>query len=179
MVRSTMLLAKEFSEFRGKTTDFGYQTVDADMKEDLVRKIFSNVASKYDIMNDLMSAGTHRLWKDELIESMCLTRQEDQPPPRLLDVAGGTGDVAFRMISELSKLYSVSELRSSMTIEKADAAPEVIRSPAPVVVCDINPEMLDVGRKRAPSMLKDKADLVYFYHVYYDAYLNADLSLFR
>lgn len=74
-----------------QTTHFGYKTVKEDEKETLVRNVFDSVAGKYDLMNDLMSLGVHRLWKDGLIE--WLNPRTDM---HLLDVGGGTGDIAFR-----------------------------------------------------------------------------------
>ncbi|MGY6550065.1 MAG: bifunctional demethylmenaquinone methyltransferase/2-methoxy-6-polyprenyl-1,4-benzoquinol methylase UbiE [Roseinatronobacter sp.] len=76
-----------------KTTHFGYQTVDEDQKAGLVQGVFTSVASKYDVMNDLMSVGIHRLWKDAMMDWLA-----PRPGQRLLDVAGGTGDVAFRFL---------------------------------------------------------------------------------
>ena len=95
---------------------FGYQTVDADEKTRRVGAVFSNVAAKYDVMNDAMSAGLHRLWKDQFVR-----RVKPQPGEAILDMAGGTGDIAFRL---------------------ADRGSDV-------TVADINQEMLDVGLERA------------------------------
>ena len=74
-------------------THFGFQTVDETEKAGMVHGVFSNVASKYDIMNDVMSVGIHRVWKDAMMD--WLTPRANQ---RLLDVAGGTGDVAFKFL---------------------------------------------------------------------------------
>lgn len=98
---------------------FGTQRVKAEDKATLVRGVFDSVADNYDIMNDVMSGGVHRLWKDRLIRMI-----RPKPGLRYLDVAGGTGDIAFR-------------------IRKA-AGPT-----ADITVCDINAEMLRVGRDRA------------------------------
>ena len=73
----------------GNTTHFGYQTVDTENKADLVRGVFDSVASRYDIMNDLMSAGLHRLWKRYTIDQAAA-----RPGDVILDLAGGTGDLA-------------------------------------------------------------------------------------
>ena len=67
-------------------------------KEGLVREVFSSVAARYDLMNDLMSAGVHRIWKDAMVEWL-----NPQPGWRVLDVAGGTGDIAFR-IAEMAQV---------------------------------------------------------------------------
>lgn len=98
------------------TVSFGYEDIDAAEKTGRVGEVFSNVASKYDVMNDAMSAGMHRLWKDRFVK-----RVKPQPGEQILDMAGGTGDIAFRM---------------------ADKG-------ASVTVSDINQEMLDVGIERA------------------------------
>lgn len=98
---------------------FGEQPVDASEKTDLVRGVFDSVAPKYDIMNDLMSAGVHRLWKHRFVHQI-----RPRAGLRYLDVAGGTGDIAFRIREQIGK-------------------------GADITLCDINSEMLDVGRKRA------------------------------
>lgn len=97
---------------------FGERRIEASKKADLVRGVFDNVAAKYDIMNDLMSGGIHRLWKDRLVR---MIRPRDGL--NYLDVAGGTGDIAFRIKRK---------------------APN-----AQITVCDINNHMLQVGRDRA------------------------------
>lgn len=99
------------------TTHFGYKTVREEDKVDMVRGVFDNVASKYDLMNDLMSMGVHRLWKNRLIEKL-----RPHPGQKLLDVGGGTGDIAFKYLSGGGD---------------------------DVTVFDINDEMLQVGRDRA------------------------------
>lgn len=104
------------------TTHFGFETVALDHKQDRVNAVFHGVARRYDLMNDLMSAGLHRLWKDTLVSML---RPPRHRPFRHLDVAGGTGDVAFRIA------------------EAADMAE--------VTVLDINGDMLAVGRERAAS----------------------------
>ena len=99
-----------------ETASFGYRDVDATEKQGMVRAVFSNVASKYDLMNDAMSVGAHRLWKDQFVARVKPRRDE-----AILDMAGGTGDIAFRMA----------------------------KHGAQVTVSDINPEMLAVGVERA------------------------------
>ena len=106
----------------GRDTHFGYQTVDLDAKQGLVDDVFRSVARRYDLMNDLMSGGLHRAWKDALVTAVNPPR--GARPFGLLDVAGGTGDIAFRVVA---------------------AGGAGTR----VTVCDINPEMLAVGRERA------------------------------
>jgi demethylmenaquinone methyltransferase / 2-methoxy-6-polyprenyl-1,4-benzoquinol methylase len=110
------------TETRSSTeTTFGYRRVPEEERQTLVNRVFSTVAERYDLMNDLMSGGLHRLWKDDLIAALNPPRGDK--PYRLLDVAGGTGDVAIR--------YA----RAS--------GPN-----ATVVLCDISPEMMEVGRRR-------------------------------
>ncbi len=101
---------------------FGYQEVRPEDKPALVRDLFARVAWRYDLMNDLMSAGVHRLWKAALIDWLA-----PRPDLRLLDVAGGTGDIALRVLHRVKRFGS---------------------SPR-IIVCDVNPAMLQVGRDRA------------------------------
>ncbi|KAJ3130053.1 2-hexaprenyl-6-methoxy-1,4-benzoquinone methyltransferase [Nowakowskiella sp. JEL0407] len=118
-----------------KTTHFGYKTVPEDLKEDLVGQVFGSVAKNYDTMNDFMSMGIHRLWKDHYINKLSPTRDT-----KLLDVAGGTGDIAFRFLNYVKRLYGPMH----------DAS---------VMVVDINPAMLEVGKVRAVGMLQSDEDM--------------------
>jgi len=104
-----------------KTTHFGDRNVGLDEKQSLVDEVFAQVAGRYDLMNDLMSGGLHRLWKSALVD--WLSPPAAGRPFRVLDLAGGTGDVAFR-IADRTEVASIT-------------------------VGDINPAMLDVGRERA------------------------------
>lgn len=106
-------------------THFGFKEVDRDQKSGLVKNIFSNVAKKYDLMNDLMSAGTHRLWKNSMIKHIDFFDNI-----KIIDVAGGTGDIAFRIAK------TAQEKNLNYQIE----------------VVDINPQMLEVGRSRAVDL---------------------------
>ena len=105
-----------------KTASFGFRDVPEAEKEDLVREVFSSVARNYDLMNDLMSGGVHRLWKDAMVEWL-----NPRGGWRVLDVAGGTGDIAFR-IAEFARGRG---------------------GEAKIAVCDINPDMLEAGKARA------------------------------
>ena len=105
-----------------RDTHFGYRTVDLDAKQGMVDDVFRSVARRYDLMNDLMSGGLHRAWKDALVTAVNPPRGEQRF--RLVDVAGGTGDIAFRVVA---------------------AGGAGTRA----TVCDINGEMLGVGRERA------------------------------
>jgi len=121
-----------------RTTHFGYRTVDETDKERLVGNVFDSVASNYDVMNDLMSAGVHRAWKDSFVR-MLGVGAHSSANLQMLDVAGGTGDIAFRIADELAG-HPVSS-QSAHADERAR-----------VVVCDINKQMLDEGRRRAEKL---------------------------
>ena len=110
----------QMSDERDSTTHFGFQTVPEAEKAGMVHGVFTRVASRYDIMNDLMSGGVHRLWKDAMMDWLA-----PRPGQRLLDVAGGTGDIAFRFLK---------------------------RAPgAAAVVLDMTESMLIAGRQRADA----------------------------
>ena len=79
-------------------SSFGYQEVPPEDKSRLVGDLFARVAGRYDLMNDLMSAGVHRLWKAALIDWLA-----PRPGLRLLDLAGGTGDIAFRVLERTAR----------------------------------------------------------------------------
>ena len=118
----------------GETTHFGFRDVPLGDKQALVNTVFHSVAPRYDLMNDLMSAGLHRVWKNIMINT--LNPPKSDAPFALLDVAGGTGDIAFRA---------------------ANAAGASFRA----TVCDINPDMLRVGRERAAAgHLDDRVSFV-------------------
>jgi len=108
-----------------RTTHFGFETIPEHDKAGRVRGVFSSVASKYDVMNDAMSLGIHRLWKDAMMDWLA-----PRPGQRLLDVAGGTGDIAFRFLSRAGSGHAT--------------------------VLDLTAPMLDEGRKRAEAA--DMAD---------------------
>ena len=96
-----------------ETTHFGYQTVPEAEKAGMVHGVFTRVASKYDIMNDLMSGGVHRLWKDAMMDWLA-----PRPGQKLLDVAGGTGDVAFRFLGRApGATATVLDMTESMLVE--------------------------------------------------------------
>jgi len=105
--------------------DFGFRYVSEGEKDRLVRGVFSSVAQRYDVMNDLMSAGLHRIWKDYFVDQLRPFRGMKH-----LDVAGGTGDIAFRILGAAAALPATGE-------------------PTEVTVLDINEEMLAEGQRRA------------------------------
>lgn len=94
------------------TTHFGFQTVPEAEKAGMVHGVFTRVANKYDIMNDVMSGGMHRLWKDSMMDWLA-----PRPGQRLLDVAGGTGDVAFRFLKRAAGAHAtVLDMTESMLV---------------------------------------------------------------
>ncbi len=103
-----------------KTTHFGFETVPEDEKAGRVRGVFSSVATRYDLMNDLMSGGLHRVWKNAMMDWLA-----PRPGQNLLDVAGGTGDIAFRFLDRAGEAQAtVLDLTEDMLIEgrkRADA----------------------------------------------------------
>ena len=138
----------------GETTHFGFRDVPLGDKQTLVNDVFRSVASRYDLMNDLMSAGLHRVWKDIMINTLDPPRGDR--PFALLDVAGGTGDIAFRAAKAAGHGFHAT-------------------------VCDINGEMLSVGRERAEkrhlenqvSFVEGNAEALAFPDRSFDAYTIA------
>jgi demethylmenaquinone methyltransferase / 2-methoxy-6-polyprenyl-1,4-benzoquinol methylase len=117
-----------------QTTHFGFRDVPLDDKQMLVNDVFHSVASRYDLMNDLMSGGLHRVWKDIMVNA--LNPPKNDAPFSLLDVAGGTGDISFRAAKNAGAGFHAT-------------------------VCDINGDMLEVGRQRAVKQyLDDKVTFV-------------------
>jgi demethylmenaquinone methyltransferase/2-methoxy-6-polyprenyl-1,4-benzoquinol methylase len=113
-----------------KTTHFGFQDIPEGEKAGRVRGVFGSVASKYDVMNDAMSLGIHRLWKDAMMDWIA-----PRAGTRLLDVAGGTGDIAFRYLARAGSAHAT--------------------------VLDLTEPMLTEGRKRADALrLADNLDWV-------------------
>ena len=116
-------------------TQFGFKTASPEERDREVQQVFSSVASRYDVMNDVMSGGLHRLWKDRMVSQIHRAKNL-----RVLDVAGGTGDIAFRIYEKLFVL------RSSF-FDANNEQPTT--NNAQITVCDRNPEMLAEGRARA------------------------------
>jgi demethylmenaquinone methyltransferase/2-methoxy-6-polyprenyl-1,4-benzoquinol methylase len=135
------------------STHFGFSEVPLGEKQGLVDDVFHKVARRYDIMNDLMSGGLHRLWKDTFVGKV---NTRNHPNFRHLDVAGGTGDIAFRVAKKAA-------------------------SDARIVVLDINGEMLEVGRDRARErgldaqveFVQANAEQLPFPDAHFDAYTIA------
>jgi demethylmenaquinone methyltransferase/2-methoxy-6-polyprenyl-1,4-benzoquinol methylase len=129
------------------TVSFGYEDIPAQEKTARVGGVFTSVAAKYDLMNDAMSGGMHRLWKDRFVR-----RVKPREGEQILDMAGGTGDIAFRLAA----------------------------SGAAVTVADINPAMLEVGMERAAKRGMDglvwteaNAEVLQFPDRFFDAYTIA------
>nr|XP_057925783.1 2-methoxy-6-polyprenyl-1,4-benzoquinol methylase, mitochondrial [Doryrhamphus excisus] len=164
--RWTPSSCRRFSNETGeKNTHFGFESVPEAEKATRVYQVFENVAQKYDIMNDAMSLGIHRLWKDALLHAM-----HPQPGTRLLDVAGGTGDIAFRFLDYVRSQKERQKRRVARSMqtpswrdisddysdkdnrEWGDAAGGGSQD-GRAVVCDINKEMLKVGKEKADNMV--------------------------
>ncbi len=136
------------------TTSFGFREVPEAERQGLVNQVFASVAERYDLMNDLMSGGLHRLWKRDFVT--WLNPPRSAQAFRLLDVAGGTGDIALRVAAESGPGTSA-------------------------VICDISPEMLDVGRRRVQqagleqriTCLEGNAETLPFEDRTFDAYTIA------
>ena len=116
-----------------ETTHFGFRDVPVVEKQALVNDVFHSVARRYDLMNDLMSAGLHRVWKQAMINTLNPPRGDT--PFALLDVAGGTGDIAFRAANSAGPRFGAT-------------------------VCDINSDMLKVGRERATRQREHRVAFV-------------------
>ena len=137
-----------------QTTHFGFRDVPLGEKQTLVNDVFHSVAQRYDLMNDLMSAGLHRVWKDIMINT--LNPPKSDAPFALLDVAGGTGDISFRAARKAGAGFHAT-------------------------VCDINGDMLEVGRQRAlkqyleykVSFVEGNAEKLAFPDRSFDAYTIA------
>ncbi|KAF8322729.1 ubiquinone/menaquinone biosynthesis methyltransferase UbiE [Clavulina sp. PMI_390] len=108
-----------------QTTHFGFRTVPTGSKESLVREVFSSVAGNYDLMNDAMSMGVHRLWKNEFVSML---NPGSSGPIKCLDVAGGSGDISMRILDHAREKFADRETH--------------------VTVSDINPDMLEEGKRR-------------------------------
>ncbi|XP_063708318.1 2-methoxy-6-polyprenyl-1,4-benzoquinol methylase, mitochondrial [Culicoides brevitarsis] len=119
-----------------KETHFGFTNVSAHEKSEKVYKVFADVAANYDLMNDAMSFGIHRMWKDIFIQRLGPTMGT-----HLLDMAGGTGDISFRFANYLKSVHNKSVSPLSQ-----------------VTIADINENMLSVGKQRAKDLKLDKLE---------------------
>jgi demethylmenaquinone methyltransferase/2-methoxy-6-polyprenyl-1,4-benzoquinol methylase len=129
----------------GDATHFGFQTVEKSEKASLVRGVFDQVASRYDLMNDLISLGVHRLWKRVMLDALA-----PRPHMRLLDMAGGTGDIACRFLERLPQ--AGKEIRKGAGQGAGQRAKKKTDSgvtDSGAIICDANVSMMEVGRARA------------------------------
>ncbi|KAK2501955.1 hypothetical protein MC885_009566 [Smutsia gigantea] len=139
-------------EKRTTETHFGFETVPEKEKGGKVYQVFESVAKKYDVMNDMMSLGIHRIWKDLLLRKM-----HPFPGTQLLDVAGGTGDIAFRFLNYVRAQHQEKQkrqIRAQQNLSWEEIAKKYQNEVdslggSRVVVCDINKEMLKIGKQKA------------------------------
>ncbi|KAH7913415.1 ubiquinone menaquinone biosynthesis methyltransferase UbiE [Hygrophoropsis aurantiaca] len=124
----------------GRTTSFGFKTIPEETKESLVKNVFDSVASSYDLMNDATSFGVHRLWKDTFVSTLKPGRKG---PLRCIDVAGGTGDIALRILDHARETYADRETS--------------------VEVVDINAQMLNEGFTRFKKTMYHNTPQVSFH----------------
>ncbi|KAJ3747369.1 UbiE/COQ5 methyltransferase [Lentinula detonsa] len=128
------------SDPQNKTTSFGFQTIPENAKETMVKNVFDSVASKYDLMNDAMSMGVHRLWKDQFVGDLKPGRRG---PMKCIDVAGGTGDIALRILDFARENYADRETS--------------------VEVVDINDQMLKEGYQRFKKTMYHNTSQISFH----------------
>ena len=114
----------------GEASSFGFRDVPTENKQGLVRGVFDSVADRYDLMNDLMSGGVHRLWKSGMVDWL-----NPLPGQTFLDVAGGTGDIAFRIADRVTAKSGSAQSK--------------------ITICDINESMLLVGQGRSARLKPD------------------------
>lgn len=119
-----------FSNVAEGKASFGFRQVDPEAKSELVAGVFNSVADRYDLMNDVMSFGVHRLWKAYYVSQIPLC-----PNQRHLDVAGGTGDIAFRLLDRMNNTSRVT-------------------------VCDVNEKMMEIGKKRTKERHSERLEWV-------------------
>ena len=134
------------------TTHFGFEEIPLDAKSARVQGVFDSVASRYDVMNDLMSAGIHRLWKAALIDWL-----RPRASWQVLDVAGGTGDIAFRLLNAMQASKALSTTTPLADPQSGDSEQ---RPEGRVTVCDLTEAMLYQGQRRAPATQRAQLDWV-------------------
>ena len=130
------------TEQQKEKIDFGFKQVDYDNKQEMVGGVFSSVADSYDVMNDAMSLGIHRVWKNTFVDSIGPLKRRKvmndkgevigTEPLKSLDVAGGTGDISFKILAKAKE------------DDPSGPGPSI-----DIIVSDINADMLEVGKKRA------------------------------
>ncbi|KAI1291118.1 2-methoxy-6-polyprenyl-1,4-benzoquinol methylase, mitochondrial [Halotydeus destructor] len=125
-----------------RSTHFGYQTVSEEEKAGKVKEVFTRVADSYDLMNDVMSAGVHRFWKRRFVEKL-----NPDAGSNILDVAGGTGDITFRLVDHI--LRKLKSPRHGHGNEDGQTDMRTSHPKTQITVCDINENMLRVGEERS------------------------------
>lgn len=141
MKRQRMLnhvLRQGFSEKHNKTS-FGFKEVEEGQKQGLVNSVFTSVSDKYDIMNDVMSGGVHRLWKNHLISDIgiLVPQGSGQDRVEILDVAAGTGDISYKLIAHQQQYWN---------------SPEELHNRLGVTLLDINESILQEAKNKAASL---------------------------
>ncbi len=133
-----------------QTVDFGYRTVNRSQKREMVREVFDSVAGKYDVMNDLMSLGVHRLWKHDFIQAL-----DPRPYRTLLDLAGGTGDITFGWLKKGGGPAILSDINAAMLSVGRD------RATAKALLTDINFMVTDAEAIPLPDSSVDRVSMAF------------------
>ncbi|KZS93574.1 UbiE/COQ5 methyltransferase [Sistotremastrum niveocremeum HHB9708] len=139
-LRPLQLHARLTHSSSSDTTHFGFQNVPRHKKEDMVKSVFSSVASSYDVMNDAMSLGVHRLWKHDFVSTL---NPGASGPSKCIDLAGGTGDIALRILDHAREKHYDRETT--------------------VDIVDLNPDMLKEGQKRFKQTMYHNTPQVSFH----------------
>ena len=132
------------------TADFGFQTVERSQKRVMVREVFDSVAGKYDVMNDLMSLGVHRLWKHDFVQAL-----DPRPTSTLLDLAGGTGDITFGWLKKGGGPALLSDINAAMLSVGRDRATQ--RG----LLADINFMVTDAEAIPLPDRSVDRVSMAF------------------
>jgi demethylmenaquinone methyltransferase/2-methoxy-6-polyprenyl-1,4-benzoquinol methylase len=132
------------------TTDFGYQRVPRAAKRGMVRAVFDSVAPRYDLMNDLMSLGVHRVWKDIFVTALA-----PNPRHRLLDLAGGTGDISFGWLEHGGGPVLLSDVNAAMLEVAQD------RAVSRAMIADVSMLVADAERLPLPDRTVDRVSIAF------------------
>ncbi|MEM7692924.1 MAG: bifunctional demethylmenaquinone methyltransferase/2-methoxy-6-polyprenyl-1,4-benzoquinol methylase UbiE [Pseudomonadota bacterium] len=146
-------MGRDFDPAEGMSeAPFGFRTVKADEKQGLVNTVFDRVAERYDLMNDAMSAGLHRAWKDAMVSWLNPPRTP-RAPYHVVDVAGGTGDVAFRIARRIERngLVTVADINADMLMVGAGRDKKRLRPTTPCRFVAGNAESLPLPDKSADA----------------------------
>ncbi|EGR27153.1 hypothetical protein IMG5_201780 [Ichthyophthirius multifiliis] len=140
ILTNKVLLQSFLKNYFQYETNFGFKQVKIEEKQGMVNQVFHSVADKYDLMNDVLSLGIHRCWKDEFVNDLGILRltriqEKDQIieyPAKIIDVAGGTGNIAFKILDKHKQIGNYSQSKNLK-----------------ITVFDINESMLEIGKKRS------------------------------